>query len=105
LNGEKLKPKSAPTYLKQALVNIGSPVSSESTHRASSSAVAALATKVRGLRMVASASQVMSWVAQGKLSSYISSDLNSWDEQPEWWRLRSLEALYITLMEQKQILH
>lgn len=79
LNGEKIKPKSAPTDLKQALVNIGFPVSSESTLRASSSAVAALATKVRGLRMIASASQVMSWVAQGKLSSYISWDLNAWD--------------------------
>ena len=29
--------------------------------------------------MIASASQVMSWVAQGKLNSYVSWDLNSWD--------------------------
>jgi myo-inositol-1(or 4)-monophosphatase len=65
--------------LKQALVNVGFPVSSESTLRASSSAVAALATKVRGIRMIASASQVMAWVAQGKLNAYVSWDLNSWD--------------------------
>ena len=79
LNGSKLKSKSAPTDLKQALVNVGFPVSSESTLRASSNAVAAMATKVRGLRMIASASQVMSWVAQGKLSAYVSWDLNAWD--------------------------
>lgn len=79
LNGRKLAIKHASTDLKQALVNVGFPVSSESTLRASSSAVAALATKVRGIRMIASASQVMSWVAQNKLNAYVSWDLNSWD--------------------------
>ena len=29
--------------------------------------------------MIASASQVMSWVAQGKLNAYVSWDLNAWD--------------------------
>jgi len=29
--------------------------------------------------MIASASQVMSWVAQGKLTAYVSWDLNAWD--------------------------
>jgi len=79
LNGQKLAIKNASTDLKQALVNVGFPVSSESTLRVSSGAVAALATKVRGIRMIASASQVMSWVAQGKLNAYVSWDLNSWD--------------------------
>jgi len=79
LNGSKLGEKNASTDLGQALVNVGFPVSSESTLRASSSAVAALATKVRGIRMIASASQVMAWVAQGKLNAYVSWDLNSWD--------------------------
>jgi len=86
LNGERLKPRSNSgsdsddsLELNQALINVGFPVSSESTLRASSSAVAALATKVRGLRMIASASQVMSWVAQGKFSAYVSWDLNAWD--------------------------
>ena len=65
--------------LKQALINIGFPISSPSTLRASSKAVAALATRVRGIRMMASASQVLSWVAQGKLSAYVSWDLNAWD--------------------------
>mmetsp|Transcript_10448 Transcript_10448/g.14769 ORF Transcript_10448/g.14769 Transcript_10448/m.14769 type:complete len:178 (+) Transcript_10448:787-1320(+) len=65
--------------LDQSLVNIGFPVSSESTLNASSKTVASLATKVRGLRMIASASQVMSWVAQAKLDAYISWDLNAWD--------------------------
>ena len=79
LNGSKLGMKYGSSDLKQALVNVGFPVSSESTLRASSSAVAALATKVRGIRMIASASQVMAWVAQGKLNAYVSWDLNSWD--------------------------
>mmetsp|Transcript_33448 Transcript_33448/g.50463 ORF Transcript_33448/g.50463 Transcript_33448/m.50463 type:complete len:350 (+) Transcript_33448:279-1328(+) len=79
LNGEKLEAKIGSPDMKQAIINVGFPVSSESTLRASSRAVAALATKVRGLRMIASASQVMSWVAQGKLASYISWDLNAWD--------------------------
>lgn len=79
INGEKMKPRAASSDLKQALINVGFPVSSEGTLRASSRAVAALATKVRGVRMIASASQVMSWVAQGKLNSYVSWDLNSWD--------------------------
>jgi myo-inositol-1(or 4)-monophosphatase len=79
LNGHKLHSKSAPPDLKQALVNIGFPISSPATLKASSTAVAAMATKVRGLRMIASASQVMSWVAQGKLTAYVSWDLNAWD--------------------------
>lgn len=79
LNGSRLEPKVAPTDLKQAIVNVGFPVSSESTLLASSRAVAALATKVRGLRMIACASQVMSWVAQGKMGAYLSWDLNAWD--------------------------
>mmetsp|Transcript_18824 Transcript_18824/g.27718 ORF Transcript_18824/g.27718 Transcript_18824/m.27718 type:complete len:160 (+) Transcript_18824:276-755(+) len=65
--------------LNEALINVGFPAVKDSTLRASSRAVAALATKVRGLRMIASASQVMAWVAQGKLSAYISWDLNAWD--------------------------
>ena len=65
--------------LDKAMVNVGFPISSEGTLRASSRAVTALATKVRGLRMIASASQVMSWVAQSKLNAYVSWDLNAWD--------------------------
>ena len=65
--------------LSQAMVNIGFPISSESTLLASSKAVKALATKVRGVRMIASASQVLAWVAQGKLNAYVSWDLNAWD--------------------------
>ena len=65
--------------LNKALINVGFPVYSEGTLQASSRAVTALATKVRGLRMIASASQVMSWVAQGKLNAYVSWDLNAWD--------------------------
>ena len=51
----------------------------ESTLLLSSRAVAALATKVRGLRMIACASQVISWVAQSKMNAYVSWDLNAWD--------------------------
>ena len=47
--------------------------------KASSLAVAALATKVRGLRMMACASQVMAWVAQDVFQVYTSWDLNAWD--------------------------
>jgi myo-inositol-1(or 4)-monophosphatase len=65
--------------LSQAMVNIGFPISSEATLLASSKAVKALATKVRGIRMIASASQVLAWVAQGKLNAYVSWDLNAWD--------------------------
>jgi len=65
--------------LDKALVNVGFPVYSEGTLRVSSRTVTALSTKVRGVRMIASASQVMSWVAMGKLSAYVSWDLNAWD--------------------------
>lgn len=67
------------TILNQSLINVGFPISKESTLLASSKAVTALATKVRGLRMVACASQAMAWVAQSKLSAYFSWDLNGWD--------------------------
>lgn len=67
------------SILNQSLINVGFPISKESTLLASSKAVTALATKVRGLRMVACASQAMAWVAQSKFSAYFSWDLNGWD--------------------------
>eukprot|EP00581_Thalassiosira_minuscula_P031207 CAMPEP_0183785332 /NCGR_PEP_ID=MMETSP0739-20130205/66450_1 /TAXON_ID=385413 /ORGANISM="Thalassiosira miniscula, Strain CCMP1093" /LENGTH=383 /DNA_ID=CAMNT_0026029333 /DNA_START=235 /DNA_END=1387 /DNA_ORIENTATION=- len=67
------------SILSQSLINVGFPVCKESTLLASSRAVTALATKVRGLRMVACASQAMAWVAHSKFSSYFSWDLNAWD--------------------------
>lgn len=79
LNGILFKPRSSAMDLNEALINVGFPVSSESTLRVSSKAVSALSTRVRGIRMIACASQVMSWVAQGKLSAYVSWDLNAWD--------------------------
>ena len=79
LNGMLFKPRSSAMGLNEALINVGFPVSSESTLRVSSKAVSALSTRVRGIRMIACASQVMSWVAQGKLSAYVSWDLNAWD--------------------------
>jgi len=66
-------------HLNEAVINVGFPAAKESTLNVSSRAIYALATKVRGLRMFASASQVMAWVAQGKLNGYVSWDLNSWD--------------------------
>jgi myo-inositol-1(or 4)-monophosphatase len=65
--------------LQEAVINVGFPTAKESTLEVSSRAIQALATKVRGLRMIASASQVMAWVAQGKFNAYVSWDLNSWD--------------------------
>lgn len=67
------------SVLDQSLINVGFPIAKESTLQASSRAVTALATKVRGLRMIASASQTMAWVAQRKLNAYFSWDLNAWD--------------------------
>jgi myo-inositol-1(or 4)-monophosphatase len=67
------------SLLGESLVNVGFPVCQESALLASSRAVAALATRVRGLRMVACASQAMAWVAQRKFGSYFSWDLNAWD--------------------------
>ena len=57
--------------LSEAVVNVGFPVYSEATLNVSSRAVSTLAKRVRGLRMIASASQVMSWVAQGKFNAYV----------------------------------
>lgn len=67
------------SVLNSSLINIGFPIAKESTLFASSKAVSALATRVRGIRMIASASQTMAWVAQGKLDAYFSWDLNAWD--------------------------
>lgn len=81
INGEKLlsgvEEKSIRLY--EGLVNVGFPGAKESTLRVASRAIGALATKAKGLRMIACASQVMSWVAQKKINAYISWDLNSWD--------------------------
>lgn len=65
--------------LRDALVCVGFPASSTSALEASSRAVSTLSTKVRGIRMIASAAQVMCWVAQRKLSAYIGWNLNAWD--------------------------
>ncbi|KAL7460359.1 hypothetical protein ACHAXS_000814 [Conticribra weissflogii] len=67
------------SVLDQSLINVGFPVCKENTLLASSRAVSALATKVRGLRMCACASQVIAWVAQSKFQAYFSWDLNAWD--------------------------
>ena len=67
------------TLLNQSLINIGFPISKESTLHASSKAITALSTRVRGIRMIACASQAMSWTAQSKFHSYFSWDLNGWD--------------------------
>jgi myo-inositol-1(or 4)-monophosphatase len=84
LNGKPLKTRMGNSdgttmKLSEAMVNVGFPVYTEATLNVSSKAVFALATKVRGLRMIASASQVMCWVAQGKFNAYVSWDLNAWD--------------------------
>lgn len=65
--------------LDKSVINIGFPVVQKSTLLVSSRAITALCTKVRGVRMIACASQVMAWVAQGKLQAYVSWDLNAWD--------------------------
>jgi myo-inositol-1(or 4)-monophosphatase len=67
------------SVLNESLINVGFPIAKESTLQASSRAVTALATEVRGLRMIASASQTMAWVAHNKLNAYFSWDLNAWD--------------------------
>lgn len=77
--GQTTQQQPRTSVLGESLINVGFPVSKESTLLASSRAVTALATKVRGLRMVACASQTMAWVAQGKLACYFSWDLNAWD--------------------------
>lgn len=82
LNGKPVQfsnsSKSSPS-LSQSVINIGFPVVQKSTLLVSSRAITALCTEVRGIRMIACASQVMAWVAQGKLQAYISWDLNAWD--------------------------
>lgn len=66
--------------LSESVVNVGFPVAGgETTLRLSSRAVAVLRSRVRGLRMIASAAQVMAWVARGNLQAYVSWDLNAWD--------------------------
>ena len=80
LNGKRLDISKDDTLeLQECLINVGFPVVRESTLAASSRAVAAMATQVRGLRMVACASQVLSWVARNQLQAYVSWDLNAWD--------------------------
>ena len=88
LNNKRINPKTdndstqqqpRESVLGESPINIGFPVCKESTLLASSRAVTALATKVRGIRMVACASQAMAWVAQSKFASYFSWDLNAWD--------------------------
>jgi myo-inositol-1(or 4)-monophosphatase len=54
---------------------VGNPVATETSMRG----FGALSSKVRGLRVIACAAQVMAWVAHGKLSGYYSYDLNAWD--------------------------
>jgi len=82
LNGEQIQLDNTGSFspsLSQSVINIGFPVVQQSTLIVSSRAITALCTEVRGLRMIACASQVMAWVAQGKLQAYVSWDLNAWD--------------------------
>ena len=65
--------------LSEAVINVGFPVLRESTLRVSAKAIGVLATRVRGIRMMACAAQVMAWVAQDKLQTYLSWDVNAWD--------------------------
>lgn len=67
------------SILSQSLINVGYPIKSTSLLQASSRAISALSTKVRGLRIMACASQTMAWVAQSKFDAYIGWDLNAWD--------------------------
>ena len=80
-NNEQKQQQQQPreSILGQSLINVGFPISKESTLLVSSRAVRALATKVRGIRMVACASQAMAWVAHSAFNSYFSWDLNAWD--------------------------
>lgn len=79
LNGKRIKIEQTCPKLEESLVNVGFPAVKESTLEASSRTVATLATKVRGLRMIACASQVLAWVARDQFQVYISWDLNAWD--------------------------
>jgi len=79
VDNRQREPRRQTTVLSQSLVNVGFPVCKESTLQVSSRAVTALATRVRGLRMVACASQAMAWVALSKFDAYFSWDLNAWD--------------------------
>lgn len=92
LNNERIRPRIAlpkhgdddssirkQSVLSQSLINVGYPIKSTSTLKASSRAISALSTKVRGLRIMACASQTMAWVAQSKFDAYIGWDLNAWD--------------------------
>lgn len=76
-NQQQQQPRGS--ILGQSLINVGFPISKESTLLVSSRAVRALATKVRGIRMVACASQAMAWVSHSAFNSYFSWDLNAWD--------------------------
>ena len=79
LNGKRIHIEQTHPKLEESLVNVGFPAVKESALEASSRAVAALATNVRGLRMIACASQVLAWVARDQFQVYISWDLNAWD--------------------------
>jgi fructose-1,6-bisphosphatase/inositol monophosphatase family enzyme len=81
VNGEKILSggEEKSIRLHEGLISVGFPGAKESTLRVASRAIGALATKAKGVRMIACASQVMSWVAQKKINAYVSWDLNSWD--------------------------
>ena len=65
--------------LNEAVVNCGYPVGNPIATQTSMRGFSALSSKVRGIRVIACAAQVMAWIAQGKLSAYYSYDLNAWD--------------------------
>ncbi len=67
------------SILSQSLINVGYPIKSPSTLEVSARAISALSTQVRGLRIMACASQTIAWVAQSKFDAYIGWDLNAWD--------------------------
>lgn len=76
-NGKPIKV--AEGGINEAVINCGYPVGNPLATQTSMRGFAALSSKVRGLRVIACAAQVMAWVAQGKLSGYYSYDLNAWD--------------------------
>lgn len=76
-NGNRMKV--AEGGLREAVVNCGYPVGNPVATSTSMRGFGALSGRVRGIRVIACAAQVMAWVAQGKLSAYYSYDLNAWD--------------------------
>ena len=79
LNGQRLTcARPAVSRMKDAVLCVGNPPEPSAFAR-NVEVIRRVGPKVRGLRMLSSAALIFCWVALGRVTAYVASDINAWD--------------------------